>query len=221
MDINEVSDRQIKRHPWELSRTRCVIGDVIPYMQRCMVSKDYINIGSGDMYFDGRLLAKLPGYTAHAVDIGYKETDAKRFIPDKGHTYTYNSLDDVPASVVADCAFLMDSLEYIDDEPAFLARVAGHVRQGGYIFFTLPAFRKLFSQHDVIVRLLRRYDKRDFVDIVSRTQGLSIAGMHYFYTPLLLIRFIQKTFHLEIDPEHKVTTGWRYGDRHIITRCAE
>ena len=137
------------------------------------------------------------------------------------NAYTYNSLDDVPASVVADCAFLMDSLEYIDDEPAFLARVAGHVRQGGYIFFTLPAFRKLFSQHDVIVRLLRRYDKRDFVDIVSRTQGLSIAGMHYFYTPLLLIRFIQKTFHLEIDPEHKVTTGWRYGDRHIITRCAE
>ncbi len=221
MDINEVTDKQINRHPWELSRTKCVIRDVLPYMKRCKSSGDYINIGSGDMYFDRDLMKHLPSYTLHAVDIGYAETDPERFIFDKEHIHTYSGIEELPDSLKTDCAFMMDSLEYMDDEVAYIEQLASHVREGGYLFFTFPAFKKLFSEHDVIVKLLRRYDKRDFKQIAKEAKGVTLVDMHYFYTPLVIVRFLQKSLHLKIDPEHKVTTGWEYGEKHILTRLVK
>ena len=221
MDINEVTDRQINRHPWELSRTKCVITDVLPYMKECEFSKDYINIGSGDMYFDRGLMKQLVGYTLHAVDIGYEETDPNRFIFDKEHIHTYAGIEDLPESLKTDCAFMMDSLEYMEDEVAYIEQLASHVRTGGYLFFTFPAFKSLFSEHDIIVKLLRRYDKKDFLKIANDAKGVTLVNMHYFYTPLVIIRFLQKSLHLKIDPDHKVTTGWRYSEKHVLTRLVK
>lgn len=39
-----------------------------------------------------------------------------------------------------------------------------------------------------------------------------------FYTSLFLVRFLQKTLHLPIDPDHKVTAYWQHGEKSIVTR---
>ena len=61
MDINETSKKMKSRHPWELSRTKCVLKSMDSYLtdiHRNGEKKRYLNIGAGDMYFDRALMKK-------------------------------------------------------------------------------------------------------------------------------------------------------------------
>ena len=54
-----------------------------------------------------------------------------------------------------DYALLMDSLEYMEDDMEYITQLCNKLNKGAWLFFTLPAFQKLWSDHDVIVKLLR------------------------------------------------------------------
>lgn len=207
MDINEVTGKRINRHPWELSRTGCVIRELLPYVAD---ARRYINIGAGDRFFDHVLLRQLPTLEVHAVDIGYRELTAGN-----KREHLYRALEDVPQPV--DFALMMDSLEYMEDDLTYVRNLSSRVRPGGYLAFTLPAFSFLFSEHDVIVKNLRRYDRKPFHALLRDAGGLTVVREHYFYTSLFLVRLAQKLLKLQIDPEHKVTTGWNYRRRHPVT----
>lgn len=78
MDIHEVSGTMKSRHPWELSRTKCILESIQPYLADMQKSRKkgqirYLNIGAGDLYFDRALLKKYRTHTAYAVDIGYDD----------------------------------------------------------------------------------------------------------------------------------------------------
>lgn len=117
-----------------------------------------------------------------------------------------------------DYALLMDSLEYMEDDMEYITRLCEKLNRGAYMFFTLPAFQKLWSDHDVIVRLLRRYDRTSFLKQLAQIEQITIVEEHYFYFTLLCIRAIQKILHLPIDPKHKVTTGWRFQEKGWVTK---
>lgn len=207
MDINEVTGKKIHRHPWELSRTGSLIRELEQYIGE---ARSYINVGAGDLFFDRVLLRRLPRTEVFAVDIGYRDlTDENERI------HRFNRLEDV--SDQADCALMMDSLEYMEDDENYVRQLSECVRPDGYLIFTLPAFSFLFSEHDVIVKNLRRYDRGDFHALLKKVGGLSIVREHYFYTSLFLVRLMQKLLRLRIDPEHKVTTGWPYARKHPVT----
>lgn len=117
-----------------------------------------------------------------------------------------------------DYALMMDSLEYMEDEVDCIKRISERLKSGSYIFFTVPSFQKLYSQHDIIVKLLRRYDRRYFDQIISKIPELVKVEEHYFYFSLFCVRCLQKWMHLPIDPKQKVTTGWRFSENGIITK---
>lgn len=207
MDINEVTGKKINRHPWELSRTGCVIRELLPYIGD---ARSYINVGSGDLFFDHVLLRQLPALEVHAIDIGYQDLTARG-----KREHLYRALEEVAQPV--DFALMMDSLEYMEDDLAYIQDLSSHVRPDGYLIFTLPAFSFLFSEHDVIVKNLRRYDRKPFHALLRDAGGLTVVQEHFFYASLFLVRLTQKLLKLQIDPEHKVTTGWNYRRRHPIT----
>ena len=216
MDINEVTDKRINRHPWELSRTESVLSEIFPYIKKCNQESDFINIGAGDMFFDKHILKLFKGHKLHAVDIGYGSEKVKLIRRKSSRINIYETLEDVTTSDM-DYALMMDSLEYMQDDVAFVKSLLKKVKKGGYLFFTLPAFNYLNSEHDIIVGNLRRYDKKSFIKIIDQIDGLKMIKMHYFYTSLWLVRVIQKVFHMEIDPQHKVTTGWKHRNNSFIT----
>lgn len=121
----------------------------------------------------------------------------------------FRSIDEVQYDCF-DYAIMMDSLEYMENDLEYLNWLIQKVRRGGYIFFTLPAFEFMKSEHDEIVGNLRRYDKKSFANLIGEVEGLTIEKMHYFYTTLLFVRIVQKVLRIRIDPGHKVTTGWKY-----------
>lgn len=215
MDLNETTEEVLNRHPWELSRTECVLGAFSKYLERLhkdQKGKRYVNIGAGDLYFDRFLLAKYEKDEVHAVDLGYKELEAE-----ENNICKYHYLEEIKVKVF-DYAIMMDSLEYMEDDVDYVTKVSSRLCKGGYFFFTLPAFPMLFSEHDVHVRNLRRYSRQSFHELVGQVPGLKIKEEYNFYTSLFLVRFMQKFLHLPIDKEQKVTAKWGFKETGLVTR---
>lgn len=117
-----------------------------------------------------------------------------------------------------DYMMMMDSLEYMEDDVEYIKKLVWKLEKNGYFFFTLPAFQFLFSDYDVNVRNLRRYDRKSFTDVLKKIPELEKVEEFYFYTSLFLVRFMQKMFHLPIDPEHKATANWKYAENGFVTK---
>lgn len=215
MDINETSKEMKNRHPWELSRTKCVLKAMEPYLvdiHRAGGGKKYLNVGAGDLYFDRALMKKWPKDTVYAVDVGYADEKAGN-----GKVHKYNALERVPENDF-DYAVMMDLLEYIEDEAEYIRKLSSKVKSGGYIFLTATAFQKLYSAHDIHVKALRRYDRKSFAEIISRVPKTEKVEEYYFYFSLFCVRAAQVGLHLPIDPNEKITTGWRFKEDGLITK---
>ena len=60
---------------------------------------------------------------------------------------------------------LMDVLEHVENDCAFLADLIALARPGTHILITVPAGAELWSRHDVTAGHLRRYDLDDFTSL--------------------------------------------------------
>lgn len=216
MDLNEATEEVVNRHPWELSRTGCVLDAFSKYLERLhknQKGKRYVNVGAGDLYFDKILLAKFDKDEVHAVDLGYKELGKA----EGSNIHKYHYLEEIGVQKF-DYAIMMDSLEYMEDDVVYVSKVSSRLRKGGYFFFTLPAFPILFSEHDVHVKNLRRYSRQSFYELVGQVPGLKIIENYNFYTSLFGVRFLQKFLHLPIDKEQKATAKWGFKETGLVTR---
>lgn len=221
MDINETSKGMQNRHPWELSRTKCVLEAMRPYLSAMRKTdeggaKKYLNVGAGDLYFDDALMRKWKRDVLYAVDIGYSDKD-KEDSKENNKVRKFNMLEEIPENDF-DYALMMDSLEYMEDEAAYIRQLSDKLKSGAYIFFTVTAFQKLYSAHDIHVKALRRYDRKSFAEILSKLPQVEKVEEHYFYFSLLCVRAIQVGLHLPIDPKQKITTGWRFKEDSLITK---
>jgi 2-polyprenyl-3-methyl-5-hydroxy-6-metoxy-1,4-benzoquinol methylase len=75
---------------------------------------------------------------------------------------------------------LLDVLEHLANPVAALRRALALLRPGGMVFVTVPAFRALWTNHDVVNGHVTRYTSRSFRE-VARQAGLSIQGNRYFF----------------------------------------
>ena len=212
MDANEVVKGFVNRHPWELSRTACLIDELSNVIENNYAPGAPIrvlSIGTGDCYFEKRLLEKYKNMSVDAVDIAYSG------VKPEGRLTQYGSLEALPKGVMYDMVIMLDSLEYMADSKAYVADMSSRMRKGACMFMCVPAFKKLWSRHDVIVKLLRRYDKAELEDILGAS--LKKCSMRYFFFSLYLVRLLQIRSGAVIDKDEKVTTGWKWGRKHPIT----
>ena len=219
MDYNEIGKGMVNRHPWELSRTEMIIGEWKRYIDKLRSegksSYDYVNIGAGDMYFDDALMKSQKGTSVYAVDLGY-DTKGEKVLNEGGKHLT-NDIDSIDDGIRFDFSIMMDSLEYMPDDREYITKLAKRVKSGGYMFFTLPAYKKLFSDHDIHVGNLRRYDRKEIEKLIRGMDGIEIVYSRHFYFSLYLVRLFQVITKAPIDPEQKVTTGWNYKETSIMT----
>lgn len=128
MDLNETARELISRHPWELSRTGCILKAIGKYIDKCHEKKDacrYINVGAGDLYFDAALMSKYEKDEVYAVDIGYEEND-----PGEERIHKSRYLENVTADKV-DYALMMDSLEYMENDAEYIRSLSANLVWGG------------------------------------------------------------------------------------------
>jgi hypothetical protein len=205
MDLREKT-ANTSRHPWELSRAGCLLNIIKKY--RISAACD---IGAGDRFFALKLLSLVEG-PVYAVDSGYAENAA---VIDG--IRCANDISAIPELPADGGIVMMDVLEHIQDDTAFLAKVLRKIPKGGFVFVTVPAFQFLFSAHDVFLKHYRRYNRKQLLALLEE-RGLRVERCHYFYGSLFWVRFAQTLLPKKAAVHNKGIGGWRFSEKHILTR---
>jgi len=198
MDLIEVSNNT-KRHPWELSRTKCIIKE----LETLGIKGKVLDIGCGDGYFDRKLIEKFPDIEVYGVDINLEHES------NEGRLHFLNSLDSLPA-----CQFeyiiMMDVLEHIKDDAGYLRQLLLKLKDNGKLLITVPAFMRLYSLHDRELRHYRRYEHKRLHRVLKKC-GLIEKNWSYFYLSLIFGRL------LTINSTQNLS-GWYYSEKALKTR---
>lgn len=90
------------------------------------------------------------------------------------------------------CAF--DVIEHVEDDLAATQEIARVCKKGGSICITVPAFKILWGQHDVVNNHLRRYTKKSLLALCKELSQIENTRMRYFnsllFIPILIVRKI-------------------------------
>jgi SAM-dependent methyltransferase len=84
----------------------------------------------------------------------------------------------------------LDVIEHIADDAAATRWISGQLRPHGIFVATVPAYNRLFSDHDRALGHHRRYSKREFLSILP--SSLRIASSGYFNTVLFPIAAVTR-----------------------------
>ncbi len=222
MDIKEMSSEQKYRHPWELSRAKSLLRELRPFLKDTDPNGTVIDFGAGDLFFCDAFLRGHPGFRVVAVDRLYTpalcESLLKR-VQGADRVHTVVSMAGCE-NVRADLVLMLDSMEFLEDEAQMLHALAARLAGKHYIMLCMPAFSFLYSEHDVVAKSLRRYDKKYMRRLMAQVPELEPVRLHYFYTSLFAIRLAQKLAGISFNEEHRAIVGWRYSEKHVFTRLA-
>jgi hypothetical protein len=203
MDLTEKTSCG-NRHPWELSRTQRILNIIKKYTIR-----NIADVGSGDRFFISEL-SDIAAGARYAIDTGYTE---KSEIIDGVHCL--NDISELSEPV--DAVMLMDVIEHVHDDGAFLKEILGKLAANALVVVTVPAFQRLFSNHDVFLKHYRRYNRKQLLAVL-RSNNLHVERCHYFYTSLFLARFISLPLAKRKPTSSQSGIGsWRFGENHILT----
>ena len=133
-----------------------------------------LDVGAGSGFFSRHILSSTDAQEAWCVDISYPaEHDGE----EAGKpVYFRRHVDHADADLV----LLMDVLEHVDDDVGLLADSVGRVPRGARVLISVPAFRFLWSGHDVFLEHKRRYTLPQ-IERVATAAGLRLErGAYYF-----------------------------------------
>ncbi len=94
------------------------------------------------------------------------------------------------------CAF--DVIEHVADDAAAMREMERVCKAGGVICVTVPAFKTLWSNHDVVNGHHRRYTKKSLAALVENATQLNQTALQYFnsllFLPILTARKLANLF---------------------------
>jgi SAM-dependent methyltransferase len=111
--------------------------------------------------------------------------------PGRGQLFVYDILDQAPSMLGHyDAVFLLDVIEHIPDDAAFLSAAFRHLRPGGLSVINVPASPRLASDYDRVAGHLRRYTPRGLANLLDRCgiEAQAIWPWGFSMVPLLLAR---------------------------------
>jgi trans-aconitate methyltransferase len=222
MDLVEVKHRSpglIKRHPWELARFE-VIRDILKQTYKNEESFTVLDIGCGDAFFVTALSDLYPKATFYAIDIAFTEEIVTKIKNEIGSRsiLLFQSLEEAGRQIKkkADLVLLLDVIEHIEDDKAFLNGLYNNSAIGSetQIMITVPAFARLFCSHDHFLGHYRRYTNKSLHKTIKAC-GFEKIKLGYFFTILIPPRVIQVVKEKIVKPDlSKKTTGlveWNKG----------
>lgn len=198
MDLIEqkkISSFEFKRHPWETVRFKALV-----FLLKKIPAKNFlIDVGSGDAFVAGELACNFPDSKIEAVDINYDDEFIKA--NERSNMSFLKSVTDISTSSPVNVILMMDVLEHIEKPEELIGNLKKikNVSPSTRFIITVPAFQSLFTEHDVLLKHFRRYNRKQLNRFLRR-EGFQITYSGYFFLTLFLVRAIQKTVGLR--PKH-------------------
>jgi trans-aconitate methyltransferase len=174
-------------------------------IQRFLSKKSVVmDVGCGDCFFAKTLLQHYPKIKElWGIDINLDEDSTE------GKLRVVNGLNKVEPEHV-DVILMMDVLEHIKHDVDYLKSLRHYLADGkARLFITVPAFQRLYSQHDKDLRHYRRYNYKRLNHALEEA-GYEIESSHYFYVSLVIGRLLTKN-------KSKNINDWKYPEKHVLT----
>jgi SAM-dependent methyltransferase len=109
----------------------------------------------------------------------------------------------------ADVVLLLDVLEHLDDEAGALGTARRALSPGGVLIVTVPAYRWLWSGHDVALHHRRRYTAGRLRQVVAKA-GFRVGRVTYFNTLLFpMLALARAAKRLRGDASHDLRPAGR------------
>ncbi len=221
MDLREARARQeIKRHPWELARFEVML-DIITQHFSPQQKIIILDVGCGDTFFVENLAQRLPNALLYGIDIEFQEEDLIYYKEKFEGTpiQIYDSLENMETSFPypkADVVLLLDVIEHIEDDVAFLKMLYAkpYITEATKFFVTVPAFQSLYTTHDDFLGHYRRYNNASLKQSLTQANQ-EVKQIGYFFAFLLPIRWL-KALKERFLTKDKASTGlveWSKGER--------
>jgi 2-polyprenyl-3-methyl-5-hydroxy-6-metoxy-1,4-benzoquinol methylase len=93
---------------------------------------------------------------------------------------------------------MLDVLEHLADPAAALRHALTLLAPSGMLLVTVPAFKALWTNHDVINQHVTRYTRRTFREL-ARQAGMGIQGERYFFQWLLPLKLATRALERAMD----------------------
>jgi SAM-dependent methyltransferase len=133
-----------------------------------------LDVGAGSGFFSRMLLRDTTAKSAICVDPGYAE-DWSEIHCTKPITFRRASpMGD------ADLVLLLDVLEHVDDDVAFLRELVTSAKLRTRFIVSVPAFSWLWGKHDEFLEHRRRYTLNGVLRVLSAAGLQPIAGFYMF-----------------------------------------
>ena len=186
------------RHPWEVARARFFRGVIADHIDRAAVTR-VLDVGAGDGWFAHELLPDLPaGAQLVCWDINYRSSDLA--VPAGERITRTAQRPEGPFDLI----LLLDVIEHVEDDDAFLADdVVPLLAEGGRAVVSVPAYPRLYCEHDRMLEHHRRYRPADLRALLAR--HLRIVAFGSLFTTLLAPRAV--TVAMERAGRRNDTTG--------------
>lgn len=152
-----------------------------------------LDVGAGSGFFARGLIVAGRAISATCVDPGYldEHDELVGSVPLRFRRGLDGQLPNISLTL------MMDVLEHVPDDIALVREYVDQIPSGSRVLVTVPAFRWLWSGHDVFLEHYRRYTLPE-VEKVLRAAGLRIEFGNYFYGAVLpvavMFRFGRKIF---------------------------
>lgn len=184
MDLREHTATQ-QRHPWEVARFRFLLAQLRTRTPLHLLQR-VLDAGAGDAWFSNHLMEFLPNTaTITCWDLEYTSETMTSF---SEHLPKSIRLTRDRPQQPHDLVLLLDVLEHVAEDRAFLSQlVAESLRPGGWLLFTVPAWQRLFSRHDVWLHHHRRYAPAQAIAVLQAS-GLDVLASGGLFHSLLLPR---------------------------------
>jgi 2-polyprenyl-3-methyl-5-hydroxy-6-metoxy-1,4-benzoquinol methylase len=198
MDLRELNAREeqvINRHPWELARLE-VANDIFKQQSLSNI-EGFLDLGCGDSFFINSFYQLNPlNVPFFGVDINFEPPLLEKLNQENPAIKFFKTLDDLKDNYQGKISvvFLMDVIEHIENDIDFLKMVCQYpfITKDTIFIISVPAFQSLFASHDVFLGHYRRYDNTMLKSHIEQA-GMQTLKVGYFFTSLLLPRWIQKT----------------------------
>src|ERR1700732_2742611 len=155
-----------------------------------------LDIGCGDTFVAEQLAADCPGALFYAIDTAFTPELIDRYEArlKTGRIRPFASLDAIapPLEKPVSLVLLMDVIEHIEDDTAFLTELLDRPYVGLRTKFliTVPSYQALFCSHDVFLGHYRRYSRR-LLRKRLEASGLRVIDIGCFFFSLLPVRLVQ------------------------------
>lgn len=213
MDIIESRDfsADTPHHFWETARLKFIkklIASIIPQ------PKSVIDIGCGDCFVLQSLSREFSETAFVGIDPALTDEIAEQIIKRFGDYHNVAISEKLEEQHVsnADLILMLDVLEHIEDDEQFLRNLRKMMPAGSKMIITVPAFQKLFTDHDRCLKHFRRYSRKRLKNILEQA-GFTIHHSGYIFSLLLPFRIFQKLFRLKSSPQNNLRTPNKFVNR--------